>query len=122
MFYIDNMAVYYGWENGRVKSDSTATGILKTVHILAGFLGCHVHVRHVPRMSHYMASLSDELSRRTESKRAEAQEYLMGKRLEIVCKGFLDIISGECDDSLRVHILNRLKKELSLVCKHVLFA
>ena len=65
LFYIDNMAVYYGWENGRVKNDSSATVILKTMHILASFLGCHVHVSHVHRMSNDMASLADELSRRT---------------------------------------------------------
>ncbi len=63
-FYIDNIAVKYGWENGYVKFDESATEILKCVNILACFLGVHVVVKHVPRMTGDLASLADILSRK----------------------------------------------------------
>jgi hypothetical protein len=62
-FYTDNLAVVYGWENGGVKFDETATSILKAVHVIACYLGMTVHVRHVQRMSNTHAVLVDHLSR-----------------------------------------------------------
>jgi len=64
IFYVDNMAVVYGWERGGLKRGSTADSILKTVHILASFLGTRVYVRHVRRVSNEMSDLADDLTRR----------------------------------------------------------
>jgi len=64
VFYVDNIAVVYGWERGGLKKDSTADSILKTVHVLASFLGTKVYVRHIKRVSNDMSDLADDLTRR----------------------------------------------------------
>jgi hypothetical protein len=63
IFYTDNLAVMYGWENGGVKFDKTATSLLRSVHVITAYLGMTVHVKHVRRMSNKYAVLVDHLSR-----------------------------------------------------------
>jgi len=62
--HVDNIAVVYGWENRGAKRDHSASIFLRALHILSAFLGCIVHVRHIPRMSTPDARLADRLSRR----------------------------------------------------------
>jgi hypothetical protein len=62
--YVDNIAVVYGWQNRGVKNDLSASVLIRALHIIAAFLGCHVHVLHLPRMSTPNARLADRLSRR----------------------------------------------------------
>jgi hypothetical protein len=62
--YVDNIAVVYGWQNRGVKNDLSASVLIRALHIIAAFLGCHVHVFHLPRMSTPNARLADRLSRR----------------------------------------------------------
>ena len=63
-FYIDNIAVMYGWQNGFVKNVRIATKILKAAQYLEVFLCTTFQVAHVPRMSHPQAKMADELSRK----------------------------------------------------------
>jgi hypothetical protein len=65
VFYTDNLAVVYGWENGGVKFDVAATILLRAVHLIAAYLGATVHVKHVAQMSDRYAVLVDHLSRET---------------------------------------------------------
>ena len=67
VFRIDNMAVLFGWYNGYVKNDKSASEILKSVYYLSGLSGTTVNVEHVDRVSNDMAKLADELSRREQS-------------------------------------------------------
>ena len=76
VFKIDNMAVLFGWYNGFVKNDKTASEVLKSVHYLSGLTGTTVNVEHVDRMSSEMAALTDELSRRKFSKNEKAARAL----------------------------------------------
>jgi hypothetical protein len=62
--YVDNIAVVYGWQNRGVKNDLSASVLIRALHTIAAFLGCHVHVLHLPRMSTPNARLADRLSRR----------------------------------------------------------
>jgi len=92
LFKIDNIAVHYGWDNGYVKNDKTATEVLKCVAYIAGFIGCTVYVEHVPRNSDEMAELVDELSRRKDSKKRHINEKLENieyKEVESVVKSWL---------------------------------
>ena len=66
---IDNMAVLLGWYRGYVKTDKSASEVLKGVHYLSGLLGTTVHVEHVDRISTDMAQLAEELSRKKFSKK-----------------------------------------------------
>jgi hypothetical protein len=62
--FVDNIAVVYGWQNRGVKNDLSASILIRALHTIAAFLGCHVHVLHLSRMSTPNARLADRLSRR----------------------------------------------------------
>jgi hypothetical protein len=79
-FYTDNLAVVYGWENGGVKFDETATTILRAVHVIACYLGMTVHVKHVQRMSNTHAVLVDHLSREATVTKLD-EKLLQGVRM-----------------------------------------
>jgi hypothetical protein len=57
--HVDNLAVVYGWENRGAKRDHSASIFLRALHIISAFLGCIVHVHHIPRMSTPDARLAD---------------------------------------------------------------
>ena len=78
-FRIDNAAVSYGWANGHVKFDSSATEVLKAVNIAASYLGTKIYVEHVPRMSEDLAVLADKLSRVKCDDRAPSHLYVAPK-------------------------------------------
>jgi len=62
--HVDNLATVYGWENRAVAKDSSASVLIRALHLIATFLGCIVHVTHLPRMSSPNARLADRLSRK----------------------------------------------------------
>jgi hypothetical protein len=64
VFMVDNLAVVYGWANGYIKNDLSASVLIRALHIISAFLGCIVHIQHLPRMSTPAAKLADRLSRR----------------------------------------------------------
>jgi len=76
LFLTDNIAVVHGWSSKGIRNDKSATIILRSVAILAAFLGCTVHVKHVPRISDKGASLADSLSR-SSSTTSEVKSELM---------------------------------------------
>ena len=65
---IDNTAVLWGWHNGYVKHDESASEVLRSAFYLAGYLGATIHVEHVARVSDELATLADEMSRRKTSR------------------------------------------------------
>ena len=71
VFKVDNIAVMWGWRNGYVKNDGSATEVLKAARYLAGYLGADIYIEHVDRMSEELACMADELSRRAQCKSAE---------------------------------------------------
>jgi hypothetical protein len=91
LFYVDNIAVHYGWENGGLKKDSTATKILQAVHVLASYLGTTVHVYHVPRVSNKMADLADDLTRRWIPENEQYREAMIGAEFVPCENDFLDV-------------------------------
>ena len=76
VFWVDNIAVLWGWKSGYVKMDRSATEVLKSVRYLAGHLGVTVHVNHVDRVSNGITTLADELSRRESSKNSRINSVL----------------------------------------------
>jgi hypothetical protein len=65
IFTVDNIAVFYGWENKVVKNDISATILIRAIHLIAFFLGTYVHVQHVPRCSDKFSTIADHLSRKS---------------------------------------------------------
>jgi hypothetical protein len=70
-FKVDNIAVVFGWENKVVKNDTTATILIRTLHLLSAYLGVFVHVRHEPRCSSKFSILADHLSRQSTTKQED---------------------------------------------------
>ncbi len=61
----DNEALVFGWDKRRVPHDTSASIFIRAIHIIAGFLGTSVEVRHLPRISTPSAELVDALTRST---------------------------------------------------------
>ena len=99
VFWVDNDAVVYGWANGYIKFDSTASYLLKCIHVLSSYMGTRVTVKHILRMSNNMASLADELSRRSYSEDNAAQLALVSAARDTVFKSQLDWISIPTDST-----------------------
>jgi hypothetical protein len=59
----DNESIIFGWDSRRVKNDISASILIRSLHLMACFLGSTVSVRHLPRMSTPTAELADQLSR-----------------------------------------------------------
>jgi hypothetical protein len=62
---VDNSAAVYGWLNMQIKNDTTASILIRTLHIISHFLECTTHVEHLPRLSTRAARLADRLSRKS---------------------------------------------------------
>jgi hypothetical protein len=62
--HVDNIAAVFGWENRGVAKDQTASVFVRALHLISTYLGCRVHVLHLPRMSTPDARLADRLSRK----------------------------------------------------------
>ena len=109
IFHIDNKAVHYGWERGGVKNDAVASEVLRTVHVLASYLGCHVYVNHVLRISNEMADLADELSRRSVTKNVAWRKHLEEAVFKPTCSSFLESLIACTDNSICMEMLRALK-------------
>jgi hypothetical protein len=60
---VDNIGCFFGWENRSVTEDTGASILIRVLHLVSSYLGCVVHVQHLPRMSSWDAKLADRLSR-----------------------------------------------------------
>jgi hypothetical protein len=63
VFHVDNIAIMYGWNNGSVKFDESASALLKFIQLAAAYLGTQVYIKHVRRCSDRWTCLADRLSR-----------------------------------------------------------
>jgi len=115
----DNEAVVYGWDARRIKHDESASIILKSIHIIASYLGCTVSVQHLPRMSTDSAILADKLSRTTtttsleESLTAEASSLPVPQALT----AWLEAPSE--DWNLPLALLTHVKETLAAMRIHI---
>jgi hypothetical protein len=70
---VDNMGCFFGWENRSARGDKTASVLIRTLHMIAAYLGCVIHIRHLPRMSSWDAKLADRLSRKATTSKADKE-------------------------------------------------
>jgi hypothetical protein len=59
----DNESVVFGWESRKIRNDISASIFIRALHLISFYLGCHIHVRHLPRVSTNLAILADSLTR-----------------------------------------------------------
>ena len=60
---VDNIACVYSRDSKSLNEDSSASVILRAIHLISSYLGTTVHVRHIPRNSNWESSLVDRMSR-----------------------------------------------------------
>jgi len=82
---VDNMAVYFAWENRSSKGDQLASVLMRALHIVAAYLECRVFVEHVPRCSTPASRLADSLTRAS-SATADSWNQVRGVRRERIPK------------------------------------
>ena len=111
-FQVDNIAVHYGWGNGGIKNDNAATEVLKTVHILASYLGCRVYVNHVHRVSNPMADLADELTRKTSSSNPHYEQSLSRSMNVPANNNFIENWLKDSTVPLYKYLLPEIKKRV----------
>jgi len=112
IFKIDNIGVFYGWHNGRVKNDSTATEIVQCAHYLAAYLGSTIHVDHMPRNSDDMSELADELSRKNSSESKRKQKALEKAEFRITRGYLLKWLNNPKCGNLMNELLRELKMKI----------
>ena len=110
-FWIDNISVHYGWRNGYVKEDASATHILKCVNILSSFLGCQIEVRHEKRVSTSLADLADEISRKSNSTNEGMATVLNNAEFREV-KGCIANVTVENLPDLHIGLLKELRQKI----------
>jgi hypothetical protein len=60
---VDNLGVVFAWENGYAKGDLLASVLIRALGIVAAYIECRVHVRHIPRMTSLASIMADSLTR-----------------------------------------------------------
>ena len=63
VFAVDNIAIWHGWKSRGISNDITASILIRAMFLFSYYLGCTIHVVHVPRISTAASELADALSR-----------------------------------------------------------
>ena len=68
---VDNTGCFLGWLNKHTPGDETASILIRALHLISSYLGCVVHVEHLPRISSWDAALADRQSRELSTSRQD---------------------------------------------------
>ncbi len=94
---VDNIACYYAWLNKYAKNDLSASIITRALVVISAFLGCQIHVEHLPRMSSWDARTCDRMSR--ESSMCPNDHALLKSFGNLKCPEFFTRwLEGGCDN------------------------
>jgi len=80
---VDNSAVVHSMRKRSCTKDSSAAIIVRAIHLISHWLGCIIHVKHVPRDSTPYSILADRLSRRMTTKREHENEISLADSYEV---------------------------------------
>jgi len=86
---VDNIAVYFAWENRSSKGDKLSSCLVRALHIVAAYLECRVFVEHIPRCSTDASSLADSLTRESSATK-ECWDKAKATRREYIPKTLMD--------------------------------
>jgi hypothetical protein len=65
LFKVDCLGTVFGMHNKCSKGDKNASVFIRAAYLIAAYLGCTMHVEHLPRLSDWGAEVADRLSRRS---------------------------------------------------------
>jgi hypothetical protein len=107
---VDNIACVYGFENGQVRGDVTASVLIRAARVIAAYLGTVIHVHHVKRLSCCEAELADNMTRESTTGFVEkrALHRFAGRRLPKALADWL--IAPSSDWKLPVSLLEHVKR------------
>jgi hypothetical protein len=80
VFKTNNLSCIFGHQNGHMKGDECASILIRSVYLISAYLGCAVHVEHIPRRSKRESDVADNLSR--ERTTGFLEKHLMAKHLK----------------------------------------
>lgn len=92
------------------RNDGTATELLKAVHVLSSYLGCHIHVYHILRVSNRMADLADKTSRKSLPEDKQIRKILKNTEARNVDLEILKIWEESDDIPIYKKVLDRMRK------------
>jgi len=62
---VDCLGTVYGMRNKSASGDKAASVFIRAAHLIASYLGCVMHIEHLPRVSDWGAEVTDRLSRKS---------------------------------------------------------
>jgi hypothetical protein len=62
---VDCLGTVFGMQNKSASGDKAASVFIRAAHLIANYLGCVMHVEHLPRVSDWGAEVTDRLSRKS---------------------------------------------------------
>ncbi len=65
VLYVDNQAIIWDWPKRRMKKDALASVLIRVLHIMEAYIPCRIYVEHLPRKSNTIATICDNLSRKS---------------------------------------------------------
>ncbi len=65
VLYVDNQAIIWAWPKRRMKKDALASVLIRVLHIMEAYIPCRIYVEHLPRKSNTIATICDNLSRKS---------------------------------------------------------
>ena len=68
---VDITGCFFGWQNKHTPGDETASILIRALHLISSYLGCVVHVEHLPRIFSWDDALADRLSRELSTTRQD---------------------------------------------------
>lgn len=95
-----------------VTSDTTASILLRALHLISAFLACIVHFQHLPRMSTWDAELADRLSRESTTTEMDNQLLRSFPKFELP-KSFQNWLENPTED---FSLAESLLEEIELLC------
>jgi hypothetical protein len=114
VFKTDNLSCVFGHQNGYMKGDECASILIRSLYLISAFLGCAVHIEHIPRRSDWESEVADNLLRERTTGFMEKQ--LMARNLKTdFPQALLDWLENAKEDwSLPVHLLDHVINKCSV--------
>jgi hypothetical protein len=110
---VDNIGCFFGWENLSVQGDNHASILTRTLYLVSSFLGCGIHLQHLPRMSSWNAQLADRLSWESTTTWAD-RELLRAHKARKISKARQNWLKDRTEDfSLATRILEEVEGKIS---------
>lgn len=99
---VDNISCCYGWENGSVSGDLTASILIRALGLIAAKLSTIIHVVHLPRNSSWESRFADRLTRsetcwKQDSETVKSFDYL---EIPLLFRNWIDHPTSDWEFSL----------------------